>query len=281
MKRNAEHQEFSSDNEVELSPQCASLSLTKGLESDFSDNADLTNHWNVPKFTADSMQYGATASSSEHTDQAYISLLDELASNDGGNDVNVNLFTSNNQRVYDMLRGLTCNTSYFRLHPSARAQRDAQYLLAFEVIMAWLFRLLSGRCWVLTIVMLSLWAWKSRVPKPFWGLLSRLRLLYTKATTEMIAKDLGYRALRQDRRSSGKVSLSVMDNCLVNFNTSFEGRQGEGNWAYLMVNWFTSPIPFEETKAPGLSSVSGIKKYGCVIKVVAVNVNIHKFAYFP
>lgn len=84
-------------------------------------------------------------------------------------------------------------------------------------------------------------------------------LLHDKNITDMIASDLGNRVLRYPQLGSRKVSLSVMDNCLVRFDTSFEGvrEDGDGSQVSNMVNWLTSTIPASGTASESLSSLSG------------------------
>ena len=139
------------------------------------------------------MAYGASAQSFGANNLAFESLLDSLVGVDGASIVND--ITSENPEIYNLLRRLTYGATFCTLSANARAQRESSVRGTFEFIMAWLFRLLNSKCWVLPIVLLSLWAWRSKVPRPFWELLSRWRFLYNKKTTEMIASDLGNRAL--------------------------------------------------------------------------------------
>ncbi len=58
---------------------------------------------------------------------------------------------------------------------------------------------------------------------------------------------------------SRKVSLSVMDNCLARFDTSFEGirEDGDESQEYNMAISLTSIIPASETDSASLSSLEG------------------------
>ena len=62
---------------------------------------------------------------------------------------------------------------------------------AFELMIRWIVWLYNGKCWVLPIVVLSLWFWRCKAPQRIWDVCSRTRLLYTKRTTENIEFDLG------------------------------------------------------------------------------------------
>lgn len=233
----------------------SSITETRCSEGMIEGEHEEESVWVVPTFTAASMGYGAAGQGKETSDVAYNCLLDELVSDS----VNVNDLVSLNPRIYSILRRITNGAFYCRQSSFYRTQRDEEFRFIFELIMAWLLRLLNLRCWVLPIVILSLWAWRSKVPRPFWQLLSRWRFLYDKRTTEMIASDLGHRAMQYPEWGSKKLSLSVMDNCLVNFRASFEGirNQGDGLTAHLMVNWLTSPIPASSTDSPIFTSPSG------------------------
>jgi len=48
---------------------------------------------------------------------------------------------------------------------------------AFELMIGWIVRLYNGKCWVLPIVVLSLWFWRCKAPQGIWDVCSRTRLL--------------------------------------------------------------------------------------------------------
>jgi hypothetical protein len=146
-----------------------------------------------------------------------------------------------------ILTAVTFNPTFCRLPEDQRVARMASVRFVFELMIGWLARLFNGRCLVLPIVVLSLWAWKCIVSKPFWNLLCNWRLLYSKEFTETVATDLGLRLQRPrnySKSASPKVSLAVFDNCLCKFPTSYEGirEDGDGSTSYLFINWFLAPI---------------------------------------
>ena len=236
MKRDAYTMQHVLDTSLDLLlNESTSLSLTQPQGNALAEEQERQHSWVVPRFTKDSMAYGALSENKESGDQAYESLLNNLLGIDDTSDVND--FTSQNPEIYQLLRRLTYGAFFCSLSAHKRAQRTSDFRLVFEFVMAWLFRLLNSTCWVLPIVLLSLWAWRSKVPRPFWELLCRWRLLYDKSTTDMIASDLGNRVLRYPQSGSRKESLSVMDNCLVRFDTSFKGvrEDGDGSQVCYMV----------------------------------------------
>jgi hypothetical protein len=207
--------------------------------------------WSVPDFTRLSMIYGAhnVEENRNNGNLAYQQLLDRLSQ--VGNDECYQIsLTALNYSLYYFLYLITMNTFVSQMAASERLKRQQRDLYKFEVMMGWLLRLVNGRCWVLPLVFLSIWAWKSRVPKPFWLFLRKIKLLYSKETTEMILTDLGIRvSLEQsfnnvNSKYSSKVILAVFDNCLVKFKTSYEGIRddGDGSRPYLFINWLTAPV---------------------------------------
>ena len=214
--------------------------------------------WSLPGFTIDSMRYGiangsnspslsAAAGEQSPSDAAYETLLQKLERRGINDTDDVTNLTRNNLWLYSILTAVTFNPWFAAQGEEARVARQVKLRFMFELIVAILVRLFNGKCWVYPIVLLSLWAWKCKVSKPFWGTLSRWKLLYSKKTTEMILADLGNRVMLPEyypQSASRTVSLSVFDNCLVNFRTSYEGirSEGDGSEAYLFINWFTVPI---------------------------------------
>ena len=220
----------------------------------------------VPPFTFNSMAYGAAglssamgprtestaqASSQEDDtgdlrvtgDDAYEELLDVLASPHG----KALPLVKSNPWIYGILTAMTFNAFFVSQSVVKRRELVANMEFAFELMIGWIVRLYNGKCWVLPIVVLSLWFWRCEAPQGIWDVCSRTRLLYTKKTTENIAFDLGKKV--QEVRSfpteaSRKVILCVFDNCLIPFRTSFEGSRGsgDGSWHYLFINWFSVPL---------------------------------------
>lgn len=176
---------------------------------------------------------------------AYVELLNIISCDVSAHAVN--FLTQENSWLYALLFSLTCNVSFCRRTEEERTETQSSLRFVFEFIIAWLVRLFNGKCWVLPIVLLSLWAWKTKVPKPFWALLCRWRMLYSKEKTEDFLTDLGMRISwprNYPAAASLKVGLAVFDNCLCKFPTSFEGirEDGDGSVSYLFCNWLTVPV---------------------------------------
>lgn len=215
----------------------------------------------VPGFTASSMGYGMTApatvsdatnttgAAAEEEDGtsasggAYEVLLDTLSAPHG----EVPSLVKTNHWLYGVLCALTFSAYFVSQSEARRRELMDKKTFAFEMIIGWVVRLYNGKCWVLPIVLLSLWFLHSRATKGIWRVGGKLRILYAKETTERIAFDLGNRIQRPGYYppwASRKIALCVFDNCLVKFNTSYEGSRemGDGSWSYLFINWFVRPI---------------------------------------
>ena len=171
-------------------------------------------------------------------DEAYDLLIDKLSCGKGYHD-ETTLLSRGNTFVYTFLISLTFNVWFCTQSAIARAEYRKKCRFTFELMLGWLVRLYNSHCWVFPIVLVSLWALKCRVPKPFWNFLSRSRLLYTKETTENIALDLGNRVQSPfyfPEWASRRIAIAVFDNCLVKFDTSYEGvrADGDGSRQYLL-----------------------------------------------
>ena len=129
---------------------------------------------------------------------------------------------------------------------------------AFELMIGWMVRIYNQFALVFPVILLSLMALKCRIPKLFWSVLSRVRLLYDEKFTKQLALDLGQR-IQLPRNYPGNASrligIGTFDNCLMKFLTSYEGVRsgGDGNVNYNFVNWFTSPVHEDDIPA-GLAS---------------------------
>jgi hypothetical protein len=207
--------------------------------------------WNVPEMTSQSMTYGGAAAEirSEIDDtsrQAYEQLLDALETSSGRESI-PDLSTMNSW-IASILTALTFNPWLCAQNEIVRAHRMNKLMRVINLIIAILLRWYNSRCWVLPIVILSLWALKSKVPTPFWHTLSKWKILYHKQTTEMIATDLGLRAENFPAWASRRLCIVAFDNCLINFATAYEGIRalGEGSRPYLFINWFLRPINVAE-----------------------------------
>lgn len=75
--------------------------------------------------------------------------------------------TRNNGSLVQFLRSFTHNSYYCRLSGPKRARVAEQYVFAFELMVGWLTRLFNVKLWVFPCVILSLWALRCRVSRPF------------------------------------------------------------------------------------------------------------------
>lgn len=128
------------------------------------------------------MTYGGTNSELNRANGniAYESLLDELSMDgkNGKSDGKHNCLAISNWYLYNFLLKITRNTVDEQRSPLDLMESDANNIYIFEFIIAWLIRLLNCRCWVLPLVFLSIWAWKSRIAKPFWIFCCKIRLIH-------------------------------------------------------------------------------------------------------
>ena len=166
-----------------------------------------------------------------------------------------------NRLIYALLCAITANIYFCRQDEATRIAMKAQMRFAYELLIGWLVRLHNGKGWVLPIVVLSIWFWKSRATRGVWAVGSRYRLLYSKRTVELLLTDLGKRI--QDIGSyppwaSRSVALCVCDNCLVKFSTNYEGCRdnGDGSWDYLFINWFLRPIAASHVTAENFNPMT-------------------------
>ena len=120
-------------------------------------------------------------------DDAYEELLDVLASPHG----KALPLVKSNPWIYGILTAMTFNAFFVSQSVVKRRELVANMEFAFELMIRWIVRLYNGKCWVLPIVVLSLWFWRCKAPQRIWDVCSRTRLLYTKRTTENIEFDLG------------------------------------------------------------------------------------------
>ena len=103
---------------------------------------------------------------------------------------------------------------------------------AFELMIGWMVRIYNQFALVFPVILLSLMALKCRIPKLFWSVLSRVRLLYDEKFTKQLALDLGQR-IQLPRNYPGNASrligIGTFDNCLMKFLTSYEGVRSGGD----------------------------------------------------
>lgn len=178
------------------------------------------------------------------SDDSYEVLLATLA---GPPDPNFDL-TVLNPILYRILTLLTLNTYYLSQPQAKRDDMQQRVRFAFELIIGWIVRLWNVKCWVLPIVVLSLFFLRHNASRSIWAAGSRFRFLYDIKTAKLIATDLGRKVQMPGYfTGSKKVVLCVFDNLLVRFNRSYEGCRsrddGDGSWAYLFITWLLRPIP--------------------------------------
>lgn len=81
-----------------------------------------------------------------------------------------------------------------------------------------------------------------------------MRLLYSKDVTEKLGISVGERVQRLEwfpKSASLSVVIAFGDNCLLNFQTSYEGCKddGDGNFLYQTINWQVRPVPSHQVPA--------------------------------
>lgn len=246
----------------------ASTVTLNDLSSESFQPSDRQQQWSLPPYTTKSMTSGGVGSMSltpderkQEGDEAYDLLIDKLSCGKGYHD-ETTLLSRGNTFVYTFLISLTFNVWFCTQSAIARAEYRKKCRFTFELMLGWLVRLYNSHCWVFPIVLVSLWALKCRVPKPFWNFLSRSRLLYTKETTENIALDLGNRVQSPfyfPEWASRRIAIAVFDNCLVKFDTSYEGvrADGDGSRQYSFINWLSSYI--HQGDVPTIIDPGGIR----------------------
>jgi hypothetical protein len=160
----------------------------------------------LPSFTIGSMTYGEASNkaASSNADQkalsatggeqdvsapgsAYEALLATLAAPRSESQPLVKL----NPWIYSVLAAMTFNAYFVARNEPERLRIMSEKEIAFEIMIGWIVRLFNMKCWVLPIVLLSLWFFKCSAAQGIWNVGSHVRILYTKATTELIAFDLG------------------------------------------------------------------------------------------
>lgn len=153
------------------------------------------------------------------------------------------VLTDNNPWLRRSLGTFTNNRYFVNQGPEKRLKIIDSAAFAFELMIAWLLRLYNRHYFVFPIVILSLWMLRSHMPRPCWTPLQKLGLLYSQEWTETLALDVGERVCNRARYpawASKKVVMGAGDNLMIKFQTNFEGlrQEGEGNYAYLFINWF-------------------------------------------
>lgn len=187
----------------------------------------------------------------EARDAAYVYLIDILV-DDSAYGPQMHCFGDNNPHIIDFIRSFTFNAWYVAQSFTDRLRIDVDRRFAFDLMLGWIARLYNEHSWVFPIVLLSLWALRCGVKKPFWRVLQRVRLLYAYSTTEQIALDVGDRVGNWAQKPeffpeghSRDVGIAVADNLQINFETKYEGckEMGEGNFFYIFVTWLICALP--------------------------------------
>lgn len=191
-------------------------------------------------------------------DAAYLHLIDILL-NENEYEPQVNCYGDQNPHILDYLRSLTFNAYYVGQSLADRLRIDADRRFAFDLMLGWIARLFNEHAWVFPIILLSLWAYRSGVPKPFWQVLRRVRLLYDIIVIETLAKDVGHQygdwvnfPDRFPNNCSRDMVLVACDNLQLNFTTNFEGcrEHGDGNYFYIFVTWLICALPLSTIQIP-------------------------------
>ena len=195
--------------------------------------------WFLPAWVVAS---STTNNSKVEREASYTSLIDRLV-NRSAFRAESTMLSSNNSVLLESLRAFTYNPSFMSQGTSKRLKLMNSMGFALELMLGWLLRLYNQRLFSFPIVSLSLWALRCQVTRPFWTALQKQRLLYSRDWTEDLALDVGKRVEAKENYpswGSRKVAMGAGDNLLIKFQTNFEGcrDEGDGNRAYLFINWF-------------------------------------------
>ena len=197
----------------------------------------------IPSWTIDSGDLNAEQCV---RDDGYERLIDRLVHEEEFREESL-MLTSHNKTLVEMLRSFMFNPWYCHQKSWKRAEIAKKTAFTLELMVGWIVRLYNSKMHVFPIVVLSFWALRCSVPKLFWNACRKVKLLYSRDKTEAIALDVGRRVQHPTNYptwASRKVVMGAGDNCLIKFNTSYEGCRddGDGRHSYLFINWFTRPV---------------------------------------
>ena len=130
-------------------------------ESDELDEEELSECGTIDKLGDENSRDEASLQG----DDAYEELLDVLASPHG----KALPLVKSNPWIYGILTAMTFNAFFVSQSVVKRRELVANMEFAFELMIGWIVRLYNGKCWVLPIVVLSLWFWRCEAPQGIWG----------------------------------------------------------------------------------------------------------------
>ena len=177
-------------------------------------------------------------------DEAYIDML-KLMINPGVHQNQTAFYTRTNSKLYKILSALTFSRWFCRQGAAKQQDIMDRRRFVFEFMIGWLVRWYNKNALVFPMLCLSLLALRCHLSTMFWNALLHLRLLYSKDFTQRLALDMGDRLQlldlqRSKNRECDRVAIATFDNCLLRFDTSYEGvshDERDGNSQYMLINW--------------------------------------------
>lgn len=178
----------------------------------------------------------------EKNTQQYDYMVEQLAITDDYDEL-ANESTKNNPVLFEALKAFTRSCTYVESDAPKRQKRDSAFQFVFSLIIDLLIRVLNGKLWCYTIMLLTLAAARHNVNTTFWRMLVKCKLLYSKKIGVEVAQDLGRKMLTTHPSWSSKVvGIAVFDNCAYKVRTNFEHvREERQNLFYQTINWFHTP----------------------------------------
>ena len=184
-------------------------------------------------------------------DAAYLHLIDIVINGDRYLPATT-CFSTFNAHFYGFLQSFTINPWFARKSAIEQEIENERLRFNFDLMIAWITRLYNMHGYVFPIVLLSLWALKCDVNKPFWIAMQKRLLLYNKDVTTTLALDVARMVnwvmnmipSTFSKFCSKDIVTVCFDNCQIYWKSKFEGCRvdGGGNFFYIFITWFVCTI---------------------------------------